>query len=116
MNASFTRSTPFHPRFVIRERGRQRENGLLIFLRENLPAAYGVATGEGIPYRGPTASPQCDIIIYDQLGLPILGRADAVQQVPFEAVYAVIECKSQNDGKALKDTQRQIQLKRPLRR
>jgi hypothetical protein len=28
------------------ERGRQRENGFLVFLRENLPISYGVTTGE----------------------------------------------------------------------
>jgi hypothetical protein len=87
------------------ERGRQREHGLLVFLRENLPMAYGVATGEIIPFKGPVASPQCDIIIYDQLRMPILGRSKAVQQVPLEAVYAVIECKSILDKAALKDAE-----------
>jgi hypothetical protein len=75
----------------------------LVFLRENLPIAYGVATGEIIPFQGPLASPQCDIIIYDQLRMPILGRSHAVQQVPLEAVYAVIECKSILNKAALKD-------------
>ncbi len=76
------------------EKGRQRENGLLKFLRENLPTAYGVGTGEIIPFEGDTTSPQCDIIIYDQLRFPIIGRTESVQQVPLEAVYAVIEVKS----------------------
>ena len=87
------------------ERGRQRENGLLVFLRENLPMAYGVATGEIIPFQGAVASPQCDIIIYDQLRMPILGRSKAVQQVPLEAVYVVIECKSVLNKAALKDAE-----------
>ena len=87
------------------ERGRQRENGLLVFLKENLPIAYGVATGEIIPFQGPSASPQCDIIIYDQLRMPILGRSKAVQQVPLEAVYAVIECKSILNKAAFKDAE-----------
>ena len=87
------------------ERGRQRENGLAVFLKENLPMAYGVATGEIIPFQGPLASPQCDIIIYDQLRMPILGRSKAVQQVPLEAVYAVIECKSILNKAPLKDAE-----------
>src|SRR5262245_25435663 len=87
------------------ERGRQRENGLLVFLSENLPIAYGVATGEIIPFKGLSVSPQCDIIIYDQLRMPILGRSKAVQQVPLEAVYAVIECKSILNKAALKDAE-----------
>ena len=85
------------------ERGRQREDGLLVFLRENLPGAYGVATGEIIPYLGPNPSPQCDIIIYDHLHMPVLGRTAAVQQVPLEAVYAIIECKSILDTSAIHD-------------
>src|SRR5712691_10167989 len=76
------------------ERGRQRESGLMMFLRETLPTAYGVATGEIIPYVGEKPSRQCDIIIYDRLKMPIFGANEAVQQVPFEAVYAVIESKS----------------------
>ena len=98
------------------ERGRQREQGLLVFLRENLPAAYGVATGEVIPYRGPTPSPQCDIIIYDRLRMPVLGSKDAVQQVPLEAVYGIIECKSLLDQKALTDARSKIQAIRSLAR
>jgi hypothetical protein len=105
----------FHDRYDISstiihkgERGRQRENGLLIFLRETLPAAYGVASGEIIPFKGASASPQCDIIIYDRLRMPILGKSEAVQQVPLESVYGVIECKSVIDKTALKDTEDKI--------
>lgn len=100
----------FHERYELSstirhrgERGRQREHGLLAFLRETLPGAYGVATGEIIPYQGSNPSPQCDIIVYDHLHMPILGRTDAVQQVPLEAVYAVIECKSILDASAIRD-------------
>lgn len=100
----------FHERYDISstirhkgERGRQRENGLFLFLKENLPEAYGVATGEIIPFRGEEVSPQCDVFIYDKLHMPILGRSEVIQQVPLEAVYAVIECKSVIDSKAMKD-------------
>ena len=98
------------------ERGRQRENGLLTFLRDTLPGAYGVATGEIIPFLGREASPQCDIIIFDHLYMPILGRTSAVQQIPLEAVYAVIECKSRLDSSALKDAGRKFDKIRALPR
>src|SRR5437660_1691684 len=71
------------------EKGRQREHGLATLLREHLPMAYGVATGEIVPYVGNAHSPQCDIIVYDQLHYPILGKSDAVQLVPREAVVCV---------------------------
>jgi hypothetical protein len=98
------------------EKGRQRENGLLTFLRDTLPGAYGVATGEIIPYTGSDASPQCDIIIYDHLRMPVLGRSSAVQQVPLEAVYAVIECKSIVDSTAIKDAEEKFSKIRSLPR
>lgn len=86
------------------ERGRQREGGLAQFLNENLPEAYGVATGEIIPYKGDLISPQCDIIIYDRLHMPIIGKSELVQQVPIESVYAIIESKSILNSNALDDT------------
>ena len=76
------------------EKGRKREHGLAMFLKENLPEKYGVATGEVVPYMGHIPSPQCDIIIYDRLAFPILGKSSITQQVPYEAVYSVIEVKS----------------------
>ena len=85
------------------ERGRQREHGLREFLEENLPAAYGVATGEIIVAKSGEVSPQCDVIVYDRLRIPILGSKTAVQQIPIEGVYAVIESKSILDARALKD-------------
>ena len=76
------------------EKGRQREDGLASLLREHLPLAYGVATGEIIPHIGSNSSPQCDIIIYDQMHYPVIGRNKVVQLIPLEAVYCVIEVKS----------------------
>jgi len=87
------------------EKGRQREHGLSMLLREHLPMAYGVGTGEIIPYVGMENSPQCDIIVYDQLRFPILGRNDPVQLIPLEAVYAVIETKTTLDARELKDAE-----------
>jgi len=91
------------------ERGRQRENGLMMFLQETLPAAYGVATGEIMPYKGKKPSPQCDIIVYDRLRTPVFGINQAVQQIPLEGVYAVIETKSTIDSKALSDAKRKFE-------
>jgi len=98
------------------ERGRQREHGLFTFLKDNLPGAYGVATGEVIPYRGSIPSPQCDIIIYDRLRMPVLGSGEAVQQVPLEAVYGIIECKSSLDSKAFIDAKEKFHAIRSLPR
>jgi hypothetical protein len=98
------------------ERGRQREAGLNRFLRDTLPDAYGVASGEIVPYKGDSPSPQCDTIIYDKLRTPIIGRQDAVQQVPLEGVYAVIETRSVLDSHALKDASARFSAIRALPR
>lgn len=96
------------------EKGRQREHGLAAFLRENLPEAYGVATGEIISEEGDIPSPQCDIIIYDRLRTPIIGKYDAVQQVPIGGVYSVIETKSAITKTALNDAARNFNKVREL--
>jgi len=98
------------------ERGRQREDGLKQFLCENLPNAYGVATGEIFSPRDVQPSPQCDIIIYDGLKMPVLGRGTAVQQVPLEAAYGVIEVKSTLDSIALADAHKKFTAIRNLPR
>ena len=98
------------------ERGRQRENGLAMFLRETLPAAYGVATGEIFPHIGERPSPQCDIIIYDRLRTLAFGLNDVVQQVPLEGVYAVIETKSTIDSKGIADARKKFSKIRSLPR
>jgi hypothetical protein len=113
----------FHEKYILSstiqhrgERGRQREGGLSAFLKENLPLAYGVATGEIVSFKGSEISPQCDVIIYDHLRMPILGRAESVQQIPIEAVYGVIECKSILDTAALRDAQEKFRKIRELPR
>ena len=90
------------------EKGRQREHGLSIFLKENLPEAYGVATGEIISEEKELISPQCDIIVYDRLRTPIIGKYDAVQQIPIEGVYSVIEMKSTITKSSFKDAARKF--------
>jgi len=96
------------------EKGRQREDGLKQFLRDHLPEAYGIATGEIFPCIGDRVSPQCDIIIFDRLRMPILGKNNAVQQVPLEAVYAVIEVKSELNSSALSDMRKKIKAIREM--
>lgn len=85
------------------ERGRSRETGVARFLRENLPDAYGVGTGELFSFNGEGVSPQCDILIYDRMKTPVFGKQEAVQQIPIEAVYVVIEVRSILDTNALRD-------------
>lgn len=98
------------------ERGRQREHGLISVLEDILPEAYGVATGEIICAYDEQCSPQCDIIIYDRLRFPILGKSSSVQQVPYESVYAVIETKSIIDRAALLDAERKFRAIRKIKR
>ena len=90
------------------ERGRSREHGVSSFLRENLPTAYGVATGELFSFYADGISPQCDVIVYDELRSPIFGRGAAVQRVPIEGALAVVEVRSVIDSAALRDTSRKI--------
>jgi len=85
------------------ERGRSRETGVAGFLRENLPDAYGVGTGELFSFNGERVSPQCDIIVYDRMKTPVFGKQEAVQQIPIEGVYVVIEVRSILDKNALQD-------------
>lgn len=96
------------------ERGRSREHGVANFLRENLPSAYGVATGELFSFSGEGVSPQCDVIIYDELRSPIFGRGAAVQQVPIEGSFVVVEVRSIIDAGALGDTRKKFNAIRQL--
>ncbi len=96
------------------EKGRQREHGLSVFLKEYLPSAYGVATGELISIDGKDLSPQCDILIYNRLVTPIIGKYDAVQQVLISGTYCVIEVKSSLTKTTLKDAEQKFEKIRKL--
>jgi hypothetical protein len=96
------------------ERGRKRENGVAEFLKENLPDAYGVGTGELFSFDVEGTSPQCDIVVYDRMRTPVFGKQGTVQQIPIEGVYVVIEVRSVLDTHALKDTARKFQAIREL--
>jgi hypothetical protein len=96
------------------EKGRRRETGVAGFLKEHLPEAYGVATGEVFSFASEDVSPQCDIIIYDRMKTPVFGRNGPVQQIPIEGVYAIIEVKSCLDTHALRDAERKFRTVRKL--
>lgn len=85
------------------ERGRSRETGVAGFLRDNLPEAYGVGTGEIFSFNGEGISPQCDVVVYDRMRTPVFGRRQPIQQIPIEGVYAVVEVRSVLDTGALRD-------------
>ena len=97
------------------EKGRQREEGYAMFLREHLPARYGIASGEVIPSVG-DASPQCDVIIYDRMSFPVIGISSTVQQVLLESVYSVTEVKSVVDKAAIADARSKFAALRKLPR
>jgi len=96
------------------ERGRSRETGVAGFLKENLPEAFGVGTGEVFSFSAEGVSPQCDIIIYDRMRTPIFGKDKAVQQIPIEGVFAIVEVRSILDVGALKAAADKFQAIRDL--
>lgn len=96
------------------EKGKRREDGVAEFLRENLPEAYGVGTGELFSFEVEGTSPQCDIVVYDRMRTPVFGKQGSVQQIPIEGVFVVIEVRSVLDANALKDAAKKFQAIRTL--
>ena len=96
------------------ERGRSRETGVAGFLKENLPEAFGVGTGEVFSYSAEGVSLQCDIVIYDRMRTPIFGKDTVVQQIPIEGVFAIVEVRSILDVGALKAAGAKFQAIRDL--
>lgn len=96
------------------ERGRSRETGVAGFLQENLPEAFGVGTGEVFSFNTEGISPQCDVIVYDQMRTPIFGRGKSVQQIPIEGVFAIVEVRSIIDSAALRDAEAKFRAIREL--
>jgi hypothetical protein len=75
--------------------GTYREDAIKNFLKEGrLPSKFGVGSGEIV---GPTSniSRQSDLVIFDRQNCPVLVFGDSIQVFPSEAVYGVIEVKSQ---------------------
>ncbi len=74
------------------DKGENREELLVTFLKEHLPKRYGVIKGEVITKEG-KRSHAIDIIIYDTVNCPIL-YAGKTAIIPIEGVYGIIEVKS----------------------
>jgi hypothetical protein len=74
------------------DKGENREEFLMDFLKTHLPKRYGVTKGEVITKNG-NRSHAIDIIIYDTVNCPIL-YAGKTSILPIEGVYGIIEVKS----------------------
>jgi hypothetical protein len=95
----FSRLTNHNP-----ELGRLNEAHLVKLLRAYLPQKIGVGTGfivSGGDNR--QQSPQCDIILYDDINNSPLYKSDLWSIYPIEMVYGVIEVKTTLTAGALKD-------------
>jgi hypothetical protein len=78
------------------EKGRALEHLVHDFLRDLLPAEYGLSTGfvVWLSPTGPQLSPQLDIIIYDAIRSGPLIRLNTCDVFPLEAVYGYMEVKA----------------------
>lgn len=74
------------------DKGENREEILMEFLKKHLPKRYGVTKGEVITKDG-LRSHAIDIIIYDAVNCPVL-YAGKTSILPIEGVYGIIEVKS----------------------
>jgi hypothetical protein len=74
------------------DKGENREEFIIEFLRQHLPKRYGVTKGEVIT-KGGQRSHAIDIIIYDAVNCPVL-YAGKTSILPVEGVYGIIEVKS----------------------
>ena len=78
----------------IRAAGNEVEQAVRDYFRRMLPPRYHVTSGHLID-SGSLISPQIDIIIADNLGLPsLLTTRDGTEYVPITSVYAIGEVKS----------------------
>ena len=78
----------------IRAAGNEVERAVRDYLRRSLPSRYYVTSGHLID-SGSIVSPQQDIIIADNFGLPSLYTTkDGTEYVPITSVHAIGEVKS----------------------
>ena len=78
----------------IRAAGNEVEKAVREYLRRMLAPRYHVTSGHLID-SGSQISPQIDIIIADNLGLPsLLTTGDGTEYIPVESVFAIGEVKS----------------------
>jgi uncharacterized protein DUF6602 len=75
--------------------GQEGERIVAGFLRERLPEAIGVTTGEVVDSQG-GRSRQIDVILYDAMRTPMIfsGEQSETHVVPAEGVLAVVEVKT----------------------
>ena len=103
-----------HRQSATKVKEEENEKAVLRNFWENLPEAYGVGTGELFSFEVEGTSPQCDVIVYDRMRTPVFWKQGAVQQIPIEGVFVVIEVRSVLDAHALKDAARKFQSIREL--
>ena len=95
--------------------GDETEVAWVKFLDTMLPDRYRVSDGFVVDADG-RCSDQIDAIVFDRQYSPPLFRAENVQYVPAEAVYAVFEVKQKIDSNRLKNASSKVASVRRLRR
>ncbi|WP_455553998.1 DUF6602 domain-containing protein, partial [Comamonas kerstersii] len=88
------------------DKGENREEFLMDFLKNHLPKRYGVTKGEVITKEG-LRSHAIDIIIYDAVNCPIL-YSGKTSILPVEGVYGIIEVKSSLSKSEFEDAAKKI--------
>lgn len=89
------------------DKGENREEFLIEFLREHLPLKYGITKGEVMTIHG-ERSHAIDIIIYDALNCPVF-YSGKTKILPIEGVYGIIEVKSSLSKAELLDAASKIE-------
>jgi uncharacterized protein DUF6602 len=89
------------------DKGENREEILVEFLRIHLPKRYGVTKGEVITKEG-NRSHAIDIIIYDTVNCPVL-YSGKTSILPIEGIYGIIEVKSSLSKPELDDALSKIE-------
>ena len=84
------------------EKGRGREDVVRDFLREYMPARFGIDTGFVVDVHG-NVSGQMDIVVYDRASALLFKVSEGVRLFPIECVAAVIQVKSRLEKRDLED-------------
>lgn len=95
--------------------GDETEVAWVKFLNIMLPDRYRVCDGFVVDANG-RCSDQIDAIVFDRQYTPPLFRAENVQYVPAESVYAVFEVKQKIDANRLRNASSKVASVRRLRR